>query len=228
MDEMMKGEYDYQNLIQKGKIHTLVDMIRKDPEIIGFSHEFSRDNALITELWKEQPAMARRVMTELMEGLQGTEVVKLLESLSCSLSFCWDGYKCDVNGNFLFQLVWNGEHELVKTALAHGMDPDGVCKSIYITESGKHVSPISRWGRMKCRKEADEFFAFEHWNDPWGLMDRNKDAYIITPLYLAQLQDDPKMIHILKEAGAHPVPSREKMWKDAQAPKSTGSIFGNI
>ncbi|MBR4074083.1 MAG: hypothetical protein IKK22_01540 [Firmicutes bacterium] len=228
MDERMKGEYDYQNLIRKGQIHTLVDMIRKDPEIIGFSHEFSRDDVLIAGLWKEQPAMARRIMTELMEGMQGTEVIRLLESLSCPFSFGWDGCKCDVYGNFLFWLVWNGEHELVKTALDHGMDPDGACRGIYITESGKHIAPISRWGKMKCRVEEDGFFAFDHWHDPWGVMERAKNAYIITPLYLAQLQDDQRMIHMLKEAGAHPVPSREKMWEDAKAPKSTGSIFGNI
>ena len=228
MDERMEEQYDYQKLIHQGKLCELTDMIREDYEILVFSHEFSRDGSLLSDFWMEQPAMARSLMAELLEKKNGKEIVKMLEPVSCPFSFRWEGCKCEVNGNILFRLVWNGEYDLVKELLKWGMDPDGICRSVYIKKDGKHISPYRRWGKMKCREEQEEFFAFDHFGDPWGVMERESESHIITPLYLAELQKDEKMIRILREAGGHDTPSREKMWKDAEAPKSTGSIFGRM
>ena len=226
MDERMEEQYDYQKLIRQGKFCELTDRIREEYEVLIFSHEFSRDSSLLLEFWKEQPAMARTLMEDLLE--KENEIVKMLEPVSCPFSFCWEGCKCEVNGNILFYLVWNGEYDLVKALLKWGMDPDGMCRSVYIKKDGKHISPYRRWGKMKCREEQEEFFAFDHFGDPWGVMERESESHIITPLYLAELQKDEKMIHILRKAGCYDTPSREKMWEDAKAPKSTGSIFGRM
>ena len=228
MNERMEEQYDYQSLIQKGKLCKLMDMIREDHEALIFSHEFSRDDSLLSELWKKHPSMARMLMTELLEGEDGGEIVKMLEPVSCPFSFYWEGCKCEVNGNILFLLVWNGEYDLVKLLLKLGMEPNGICRSVYIKKDGKHISPYRRWGKMKCREEQEEFFAFDHFGDPWGVMERENESHIITPLYLAELQKDEKMIHILRKAGCYDTPSREKMWEDAKAPKSSGSIFGRM
>ena len=228
MDERMEEQYDYQKLIHQGKLCELTDMIREDYEILVFSHEFSRDGSLLSDFWMEQPAMARSLMAELLEKKNGKEIVKMLEPVSCPFSFRWEGCKCEVNGNILFRLVWNGEYDLVKELLKWGMDPDGMCRSVYIKKDGKHISPYRRWGKMKCREEQEEFFAFDHFGDPWGVMERESESHIITPLYLAELQKDEKMIHILRKAGCYDTPSREKMWEDAKAPKSSGSIFGRM
>ncbi|MBO5666464.1 MAG: hypothetical protein J6S45_03350 [Firmicutes bacterium] len=228
MDEQMKDVCYYQKLIEKGEINGLVDMIREDPEILAFSHDFTKNEPVLMEFWNRYPSMARMVMRELLGGNESGQIVKMLEALSCPFRFQWERCNCDVNGNFLFRLVWDGEYELVRTMLEQGADPDGVCKSIYIMKGEKHLSPYRRWGKMKCREEKDEFFMFNRWDDPWGVMEGDQNTHVITPLYLAELRKDENMSRILREAGAHSVPSREKMWEDARAPKDGGSIFGNL
>ena len=222
----MSEQLDYENMIHQGEIWKLAELIRKNHELLISSWELSRSDALISKLWEEYPAMARRLLMELLHSDEAEKIVKMLEALSMSFTFRWKGCKCDVNGNPLFRMVWNGEYEVVKSLLDRGADPDGVSRSIYIMSEGQHISPFSRWGKMKCKEDSEDFFVCNRWSDPWGVFERDKDVHIITPLYLAELQGDETMIRILKKAGAHPVPSRENMWENARAPETGGSVFG--
>ena len=68
---------------------------------------------------------------------------------------------------------------------------------------------------MKVTSQENEFFMFDVWGGSFYDNDREEE-HIITPLYLAQLQRDQRMVCILKEAGACDVPSREKTWEEVK------------
>ena len=203
--------------------------LMKKLEILADSQEFSNRGPLLTRVMEKYPQLCKKLLLDLVRGEQSERMVRMLETLSLPFEFSWNECRCYVNGNILFYAVWTGAYDLVKELLRRGMDPDGTSRDIYITKKGEYLTPHSRWGKMKCRQNRNTFSSYTVWgDDPWGIMDEGNTAYLITPLFLAELTEDREMAVLLREHGACPMPSREKMWEDAKAPENGGSVFGNL
>ena len=203
------------SIIRGGEISRLEQELEGDFERLAMTQDFKPNMPLLLTLWESYPAVTRRLLLNWCDQGDGKKLVRMLEVAPMEFQFQWDKALCYVNGNVLFRAVWNGEYELVKRFLELGMNPDGACTHTYLMRSGEELFPYSRWGKMKVTSQENEFFMFDVWGGSFYDNDREEE-HIITPLYLAQLQRDQRMVCILKEAGACDVPSREKMWEEVK------------